>query len=62
MNPKRTIQPRLPVLVLLILAMGNSACRNQEIAGEAAMDEGHEHGGGAAVTIWTEAVELFFEH
>jgi len=62
MKPMKAIERRLVGLAVLVLATGIVACRNQEPPGEATPEADHEHGGGAAVTLWTESVELFFEH
>ena len=47
-------------LVLVACAAGfTGACGTQEATDAA---PAHEHGGGEAITIWTDRVELFFEH
>ncbi len=56
----KAIGPRLLALTMLVLATSMVACRDQASSSEATED--HEHGGGAAITLWTESVELFFEH
>ncbi|MGH9389881.1 MAG: hypothetical protein ACRD1Z_09710, partial [Vicinamibacteria bacterium] len=50
------------VLVALLLASGAAACRKEPSSRGAAAEENHEHAGGAAMTVWTESLELFFEH
>jgi RND family efflux transporter MFP subunit len=46
-------------LVALVLTV-HLGCRGG--ADEAITPDGHEHGGGEAVTLWTNAAELFFEY
>jgi RND family efflux transporter MFP subunit len=62
MRTMKAIEPRLLRLAVLVLVTGIVACRDQEPPSEPTPEEDHEHGGGAAVTLWTESVELFFEH
>jgi membrane fusion protein, heavy metal efflux system len=42
--------------IILVLALGGCAGR------EAGSDEPHQHGGGTALTRWTDSVELFIEY
>ena len=48
----------LAIVLLACLA----SCVEPGPSGETHQEENHEHGGGAAVTLWTESVELFFEY
>ena len=45
-----------------LLAFGLTSCVERGSSGENDREADHEHGGGVAVTLWTETVELFFEY
>ena len=62
MTAMTAIELRLPALAVLVLATSIVACRDQASPGEAIQEGDHEHGGATAITLWTESVELFFEH
>ncbi len=49
-------------LAIVLLAFGLTSCVEPRPSSDVSQEEDHEHGGGAAVTIWTENVELFFEY
>lgn len=49
-------------LAIVLLAFGLTSCVEPRPSRDVSQEEDHEHGGGAAVTIWTENVELFFEY
>ena len=48
-------------LVVVLLAC-LASCVEPGPSGETHQEEDYQHGGGAAVTLWTESVELFFEY
>lgn len=52
----RTERPRVPWTLLAVVVAG---CRGGDTT---VTDADHAHGGGEAVTIWTDRVELFFEY
>lgn len=59
----KTLAKALTVdLAIVLLAFGLTSCVEPSPSRDLGMEEDHEHGGGAAVTIWTDNVELFFEY
>ncbi len=59
---KRTTYGLAAELAIVFLAFGLASCVEPRPSSDVSQEEDHEHGGGAAVTIWTESVELFFEY
>jgi RND family efflux transporter MFP subunit len=59
---KNTLYELSAGFAVVFLTLGVSGCVDSTPGGETVEEEDHEHGGGAAVTLWTDNVELFFEH
>ena len=59
---KRTTYGIAADLAIVFLALGLASCVEPRPSSDVNQEEDHEHGGGAAVTVWTENVELFLEY